>query len=137
MIALDTNVLVRYLVRDHPTQSEAARVLVASLTRDNPGFVCREVIVELVWVLGRPYGTPRERIGKILLGLLGAESIVIESAEDVAGAALAYARGVEDFADLMVLAAARRAEATPLYTFDHRASRVDGVRLLAADEASL
>lgn len=137
MIALDTNVLARYLVRDHPTQSEAARVLVASLTRDNPGFVCREVIVELVWVLSRSYGTPREQIGRVLLGLLGAETIAIEGAEDVAGAALAYARGVSDFADLMILAAARRAEAIPLYTFDRRASRVDGVSLLARDEASL
>ena len=137
MIALDTNVLVRYLVRDHPAQSEAARVLVASLTRDNPGFVCREVIVELVWVLDRSYGTAREQIGKVLLGLLGAESIVVERAEDVAGAALAYAGGASDFADLMVLAAARRTDATPLYTFDRRASRVDGVRLLATGEASV
>ena len=112
-------------------------MLVAALTRDSPGFVCREVIVELVWVLSRSYGTPREQIGKVLLGLLGAEGIVIESAEDVAGAALAYARGASDFADLMVLAAARRAEAIPLYTFDRRASRVDGVHFVATDEASV
>lgn len=137
MIALDTNVLARYLVRDHPSQAEAARVLVGALTRDNPGFLCREVIVELVWILSRSYGTPREQIGRVLLGLFGAEGIVIEAAEDVAAAALAYPRGVSDFADLMILAAARRAEATPLYTFDRRASRVDGVSLLAGDETSL
>ena len=133
MIALDTNVLVRYLVRDHPAQAEAARELVASLTPGCPGFICREVVVELVWVLTRSYGTPREQIGTVLLGLLGSESIVIESADDVGRAALGYARGVADFGDLMVVAAARRQGAMPLYTLDQRASHVDGVELLAAD----
>lgn len=132
MIALDTNVLVRYLVRDHPAQADAAHELVASLTPDSPGFICREVVVELVWVLTRSYGTARKQIGTVLLGLLGSESIVIEDANDVGRAALGYARGVADFADLMVVAAARRQGATPVYTFDHRASRIDGVHLLLA-----
>ena len=131
MIALDTNILVRYLVRDHPAQADAARQLVASLTPDSPGFICREVVVELVWVLARSYGTPREQIGTVLLGLLGSESILIESANDVGRAALGHAGGVADFADLMVVAAARRQGATPLYTFDHQAARVDGVELLS------
>ena len=132
MIALDTNVLVRYLVRDHPAQADAARELVASLTPDSPGFICREVVVELVWVLTRSYGTAREQIGTVLLGLLGSEGILIEDANDVGRAALGYSRGVADFADLMVVAAARRQGATPVYTFDHRASRIDGVHLLRA-----
>lgn len=133
MIALDTNVLVRYLVRDHPAQADAARELVASLTPASPGFICREVVVELVWVLTRSYGTPREQIGTVLLGLLGSESILIESANAVGRAALGHASGVADFADLMVVAAAHRQGATPLYTFDHRAARVDGAELLSAN----
>ena len=133
MIALDTNILVCYLVRDHPAQADAARQLVASLTPDSPGFICREVVVELVWVLTRSYGTPREQIGTVLLGLLGSESILIESANDVGRAALGHAGGVADFADLMVVAAARRQGATPLYTFDNQAARVDGVELLSVN----
>ena len=42
MIALDTNLLVRYLVADHREQAEAVRALLAGLTADRPGFVCRE-----------------------------------------------------------------------------------------------
>ena len=43
MSALDSNVLVRYLVGDIPEQAEAARVM----TPEEPGFTCHEV----VWVL--------------------------------------------------------------------------------------
>lgn len=130
MVALDTNVLVRLLVDDDPIQAKAARALLESLSVDNPAFVCREVIVELVWVLGRSYGFQREDIASALFGLLSIESVVVESGDEVGRAAGRYARGVSDFADLMILAAARRQGATPLYTFDRRASRVDHVELL-------
>ena len=56
MIALDTGVLVRYLVGDHAEQSGAARRVAGTLTSEKPGYVCREVLVELVRVLERPYG---------------------------------------------------------------------------------
>ena len=51
MTALDTNVLIRYLVGDVPEQAESARVLIDGLTTDNPGFICREVVLEVAWVL--------------------------------------------------------------------------------------
>lgn len=47
MIALDTNILVRYLVCDDLGQAEAAREVLESLSVDSPGYVCREVTVEL------------------------------------------------------------------------------------------
>ena len=55
MTAVDTNVIVRYLVADDPGQSEAARSLLEQLTPDNPGFICREVVIEAAWVLERSY----------------------------------------------------------------------------------
>lgn len=47
MIAIDTNVLMRYLVGDVATHAEYARELFNSLTATRPGFICREVVVEL------------------------------------------------------------------------------------------
>ena len=132
MIALDTNVLVRYLVRDHAEQAEAARSVLDALTAENPGFVCREVLVELVWVLERSYRIPRIEISGQLLNLVGADALVVESAADVARAALTYREGLADFSDAMILAAARRAAAHPLYTFDRRAAAQEGVQLLQA-----
>ncbi len=130
MIGLDTNVLVRYLVRDDEKQAEAARALLESLTAERPGFVCREVIVELVWVLERAYGFSSVRISKVLLELAATEGLVMEEAGAVARAAVRYRASGLGFSDLMILAAAERSGAHPLYTFDKKAARTDGVKLL-------
>ncbi len=130
MIALDTNVLVRFLVRDDEEQASAANELLSSLTVDRPGFVCREVVVELVWVLERAYGFPRDQIADVLEHLVSTEVLVIEAADDVAQAAFRYRAVSAVFSDLMILAAAERAQALPTYTFDQKAARQEGVVLL-------
>ena len=130
MVGLDTNVLVRYLVRDDAKQAEAARALLESLTVERPGFVCREVIVELVWVLERSYKQSRDRIATVLEQLTATDSLVVEADADVLRAASRYRSEVSGFADLMILAATERSEAYPLYTFDQKSARVEGVELL-------
>ena len=130
MIALDTNVLVRYLVDDDAEQAEAARALLAELTTERPGFICREVTVELVWVLQRAYGFSRDRIATVLEKLVATEELEVESVDDVARAALRYRRGDAGFSDLMIVAAAERSGACPLYTFDRKAAQLEGVTLL-------
>ncbi len=130
MISLDTNVLVRYLVRDDAEQAEAARDLLEGLTPDGQGFICREVITEVVWVLERSYRFTREQIADVLLEMLATDSLVFEVAEDVTQATESYRRGGADFADRMILGAASRNGAMPLYTFDRRFSRMYGTVLL-------
>ena len=130
MIAVDTNVLVRYLVRDDAEQAEAARRLLESLTAGRPGYVCREVTVELAWVLERAYGYSRARIATILEELVTTDGLVVEAADDVARAAFRYRAGGSEFSDQMILAAAKRSGAHPLYTFAQKAARLEGVSLL-------
>lgn len=132
MIALDTNVLVRYLVNDVREQAAAARALLEGLTAQAPGFVCREVAVEMVWVLERAYGIARAQIADALLELAATDSLVVEAIDDVARAAERYRLGGADFADLMIVAAAERAGAAPVHTFDRRLARVEGAVLVQA-----
>ena len=132
MIALDTNVLIRYLTRDNPEQAEAARSLLQGLTTNGPGFICREVVIEVIWVLERSYRFRRERIANIVVELVATDTLVIEDDNDVAQAAAAYREGSADFSDMMILAAANRAGAQPLYTFDRRFARLDGTELVEA-----
>ncbi|RFU12915.1 PIN domain-containing protein [Rhodobacteraceae bacterium W635] len=132
MIALDTNVLVRFLVQDDPEQAGIANTVMDKLTDAAPGFVGREVLVELVWVLERAYGYQRADIAAALDGLLTAIELEIEAADEVGVAVDRYRNDGFGFADLMIAAAARRADASELVTFDRKAARLPGVRLLTA-----
>ncbi|MCY3914100.1 MAG: type II toxin-antitoxin system VapC family toxin [Chloroflexi bacterium] len=132
MIAIDTNVLVRYVVRDDAAQAEAARELLDDLTLERPGFICREVLVEIVWVLERAYGFARGETAAVVEGLVSTASLVVEDADAVARAAARYGAGGPDFADRLILAAAERNGARRLYTFDRRLARLEGAALLQA-----
>jgi len=67
VIGLDTNVLVRYLVRDNPDQAQIAAAAIASdCTRESPAFINRIVLCELVWVLESAYGYSKETIIGVL-----------------------------------------------------------------------
>ncbi len=129
MIALDTNVIVRYLVRDDYEQAEAARSLIEGLAPEIPGFICREVIVETAWVLERAYKFERAQVADVLVEMTATDSLVVEAADDVVRAAYGYRQGRADFSDLVILAAAKRAGAQPLYTFDRKLARLHGATL--------
>ena len=131
MLAVDTNVLLRNIVQDDDRQAEAARHFLQKLTPEQPGFICREVALELVWVLERTYKFPRTRIADLMLGLTGTAGVVIENVEDISDAAHRYRQSSADFSDLMILAAAKRVRAKPLYTFDQKLARMEGAALLS------
>lgn len=60
MKALDTNVLVRILVRDDPEQAERARRLFEEAETTGGAFVVTvPVVLELLWVLSSSYGFSR------------------------------------------------------------------------------
>lgn len=132
MIALDTNVLVRLLVQDDPDQARLAGEVIDRLTEEAPGFVGREVLVELVWVLERAYRLGRAEIAGALDRLLASTELVIEEGDQVGPALELYRNDGFGFADLMIAAAARRAGASEVVTFDRKAAGLPGVRLLGA-----
>lgn len=130
MIAIDTNVLVRFLTQDDPSQAAAASAFMDTLTSAAPGFISREVMVELVWVLERAYRFSRIEVAAALEGLLSAVEIEIEAVDDVGTAVFQYRDDGFGFADLMIAASARRAGASSLVTFDRKAAQLPGVDLL-------
>lgn len=130
MIALDTNVLLRFLTQDDAQQSARANETIAALTSDAPGFVPREVIVELVWVLERTYRYPRADVANAIEGLLTAAEIDPEAPDDVGRAVVAYRHHGFGFADVMIAAGAKRAGARKLLTFDRKAARLPEAEFL-------
>lgn len=121
MIALDTNVVVRFLTQDDPVQSAQATALIASLTEDRPGYLCREVMIELVWVLERAYRLSRQDIAGAIDGLLAAAELQIETAGRVGLAADRYRQGGAGFSDQMIALASQESGCTTIFSFDRKA----------------
>jgi predicted nucleic-acid-binding protein len=123
VIGLETNVLVRYLVRDEPRQAAAAtRLIESSCTHESPGFVSRIVLVELVWVLAHGYRYRRDQIGGVLRTMLAADDLRVERSELAWQALNLFERGEADFADYLIGLCGREEKADTTFTFDRRAA---------------
>ena len=103
----------------------------ARLTPEAPGFVAREVMVDLVWVLERAYGLPRDEVARAIDRLLEAREVVVEAADRVALAADRYRRGRPGFADQMILLAGCDAGCAVTLTCDATADRAPEGGLIA------
>ncbi|BCX82008.1 hypothetical protein MIT9_P1590 [Methylomarinovum caldicuralii] len=131
MICIDTNVLVRYLVQDDPEQSVLANRLIDGLSAECPGFIALLTLAELVWVLRRAYGYRRELIQQALAAILTTVEFHIEDRPLALAALQAYENGCGDYADCLIVHGALRAGCETIYTFDRKAARHAGFRLLA------
>jgi predicted nucleic acid-binding protein len=67
MLAIDTNVIVRYLTGDHPEQSLQAKALIDR----NDVFVCTTVLLETEWVLRSAYAYPPDQVAEALRAFAG------------------------------------------------------------------
>jgi predicted nucleic-acid-binding protein len=131
--ALDTNILIRYLVKDDDAQLEAAKTLIRSaLAAGETLFIPITVTLELEWVLRSNFKFSKEQVSTTLSSLLAAAELTFES-ESAAEIALAlYKKNSADFSDCVHIALAHMAGESPLWTFDRVASKMDGAKLLTA-----
>jgi predicted nucleic-acid-binding protein len=129
--ALDTNVLVRYLVQDDPVQLATARRLIRRcVSKQQTLFVPVTVALELEWVLRSNFGYAKDSVIGALSDLLSAAELSFESERAHEVALELYRRGSADFADCLHVALAAQADEQPLWTFDRSAAKVSGARLL-------
>jgi predicted nucleic-acid-binding protein len=126
LIALDTNVLVRYLVEDEPRQTaEAARLIERAAASGETLLITQIVLCELVWVLSFAYELPRREIAAVLHQLRRAAGVVVEGADQAQRALVSYERGRGDLADFLIAEQAMAHGCSAVATFD---------RALYADE---
>lgn len=131
MIALDTNVLVRLMLRDDAAQAALARELFdANAGIDAALFVSDVVLAELAWVLRSRYSFASESIAAAVQALLDNATVAWQSRAAVAHALRLFRRDAGDFADCLVvaLAGAHGCEATA--TFDRAMQSLPGVRVM-------
>ncbi len=113
MKAIDTNVVVRYLIADDPGQVAKARAAIET----GSVFVSTTVLLESEWVLRGVYGLARQDVAKALRALSGLPNISVESPNLLVEALDRAEKGM-DFADALHLGAAAHCDA--MLTFDRR-----------------
>jgi predicted nucleic-acid-binding protein len=117
MLALDTNVLARYYVREGGSARAQEEVARAVVERGTQLFVAKTVVLELEWVLRGVYGHPPKDVGRVIEHLLSLAHIEVEDRAAVESALGNLRKGL-DFADALHHASSRSCEA--LLTFDAR-----------------
>ncbi|WP_077037001.1 PIN domain-containing protein [Pelomonas sp. KK5] len=133
MAALDTNVLVRYLVRDDPMQTKATRRLFdQELAAGRALFVPVTVLLELEWVLRSTFGFDKEAVVNTFVELLMSSELAFDSEWVLEAAVWQYRKSSADFADCLHAALAQQAGESPLWTFDKGASKLPSAQLLGA-----
>lgn len=113
MIALDTNVVIRFLVNDDKAQALKARALIGS----EKVSISPTVLLECEWVLRSAYRLFAKDIARLLRALLGLSGVSVSEPEAIAEALRCYENGM-DFADALHLAFA--GDAAQFATFDKR-----------------
>ena len=79
MIAIDTNILVRYITQDDDSQSKAAESLLAKYSNKIQSiFINNIVMCELVWVLEKGYKYTQQQISSTIRIILSTEEFAFE-----------------------------------------------------------
>jgi len=131
MIGVDTNILVRFMTKDDPVQSPiASRLINHAADSGDPLFVNHLVLTELVWVMESVYQLDRKWIEDILERVLETVDFIVEDKDSALGALRDFKRGGLDYSDCLIGRKNLRLGCEATLTFDGKASKVSGFRLL-------
>lgn len=122
MKGVDTNVLLRFIVRDDARQFDAAAAFLTARTPEDPVFISLIVVAELVWALDRRYRYGREQIHGVVVALLETAEVVFEDEPYLSSLLAARPKG--DIADHLIAHCAMRAGCSSIATFDVGAAKV-------------
>jgi predicted nucleic acid-binding protein len=127
VLAVDTNILVRYLIpADDPKQADRARTLIVGQETYFPVTV----LLEAEWVLRSKYRIGNRQIMAAFLALAGIPNVTLQSRGAVVHA-IRWASAGLDFSDALHLALA--SDADELLTFDRdfarRSPTVDAIKV--------
>ena len=132
MRGLDTNVLIRYLLRDDLRQAKAAkRAIEQAIAAGEPLVISLLVVLETEWVLRGRVRLDKTAILGVFRQLLESREIQFENEDVIEQALYDFENSTADFADCLMVAQYRRLGCTTMLTFDVKAARVAGGELLA------
>jgi predicted nucleic-acid-binding protein len=127
MRAVDTNVIVRLIVRD-----DARQVALAEAFIENGVWISVLTLAETVWVLSSTYDFSAAELAAGIDMLLNNTKVTLQDGDAVSAAlALFRSKPALGFSDCLLLELARRNNHLPLGTFDRNLSKLDGTERLS------
>jgi len=127
MLGIDTNVLIRYLIRDDQRQYEQARRLIErEIGKGEPVMVSLLVLLESEWVLRSRYELPKAEIVAAFSAMLDTADITFDDEQSVEHAMYIWKESSADFADCLIDARNLRLGCNATATFDSRALKLAG-----------
>jgi len=127
MLGIDTNVLVRYLIRDDQLQYEKARRLRdRGVSKGEPVFIGLLVLLETEWVLRSRYELAKSEIISAFSALLDTADLTFEDEQTAEHAVYSWKESTADFADCLIEARNRRLGCRATATFDGKALQLAG-----------
>jgi len=113
---IDANVILRYLLGDHPQMSKESKKVI-----ENGAFTLPEVLAEVVYVLKGVYQVGRTEIAEALMEFL--DEISIDNQEVMSEALSLFSETSLDFVDC-ILIARHRIIGDEVMSFDKKLNRM-------------
>jgi predicted nucleic-acid-binding protein len=131
MKALDTNVLVRFLVKDDEHQAQIVYNVFKQAEAGKKIFwVSLLVVLETIWVIDSVYEIPRKEILDSLNELLLMPILKFEAQETIRSFILLAQKNSIDLSDVLIACAAQQSGCECVLTFDKKASKLEIFELI-------
>lgn len=129
MPAIDTNILIRYLVRDDEDQFRQVLALFEEY-RESPLRINLSVIIETAWVLSSSYSYSKAELIDTFRHLIKTEGLDVQNVSIIEQSLDMYETSNADFEDCLIATQNEFANYSPTFTFDKKASKLTGMKLL-------
>ena len=130
MIGIDTNLLIRLTMQDDTVQCSKVDSFLASLSRQEVGFISLVALIESVWVLEKRCRLPKVDVARFVQGLLDAPELKLEREAAVSQALQRFKASTADFAACLIERVGHHAGCSRTVTFDEAAAKSSGMSLL-------
>lgn len=126
MRLLDTNIIIRFLLNDHPTQSPASKKLLETSTE----LILNDVTAtEIIWLLSSYYKFPKTEIMGKIHELLKLNSIMANK-QLLSQALYFYQKFNIDFIDAYLIAYATEENIEEIYAYDKDFDKIKSIKRL-------
>ena len=122
MIGVDTNVLLRFVIKDDDDEFVKSTGFLAARTPDQPAYVSIIVLIEFIWVLRSRYRYSQERVNFVIQALMSSSALVFEEQGFLSALVRSGKVKSGDLADHLIAFCAEKAGCTQTVTLDAAAA---------------